>query len=98
MFVDNESSDLSRLNEYFNKIISAHEDLYLLKTKNDDLIEYENNASLFSKIKLRMVKVVQLFVALLLICYLYYFYVYVKTLFIVIIFFEFLILILHLGN
>lgn len=77
MFEDNESFNLKSLNEYFNKIISTHEDLYLLKIKNDNLIELKRNASFLTKIKIRITKLFQLFIVLFLIIYLYYFYVYV---------------------
>ena len=83
MFIDNEGLNLTKLNEYFNKIISAHEDLYLLKVQNDNINELKTNSSLFAKLKIRVMKLLQLLVVIFLICYLYYFYVYVKIKFIV---------------
>jgi len=77
MFIDNEVLNIKNLNEYFNEVIRAHEELYLLKVNNDNLNEYKKNASVFTLFKIRMIKLFQLFMVLFLIGYLYYFYVYV---------------------
>lgn len=83
MIIDNEGLNMKKLNDYFNKVISAHEDLYLLKINNDNLNECIKNTSFLTVVKIRTIKLFQLFAVSSLIVYLYYFYVYVNNKFLI---------------